>query len=162
MEKSNTNILSKLLPYCGYQLKASYEGNIVDVLPSAYGIDKINVETLCTPNSQGVFNYKPILFSSSCLTSEIETEFGKEIPLLELANLSCGDKNWIIGKDNVAEGDGGRWFGFHKDSFFMESLPKGDVLKQWQLFQYLYSRHIAFNLDADQYLPVTDEYNPYK
>lgn len=119
-------LLNKILPYCGYGLKAIYEDDIVDVCISSSGTNRINTERLLTKSSDGTYHYKPVLFPPDCLSREIETEYGKEIPLIEMAKIA---------------------------------FPK---INQWGVFQYLYSRHIAFNLNPDDYVSVESlEKNPY-
>lgn len=159
----NLKKLNKILPYCGYGVKANYEGYIVDVSPSHCGTDLINAEMLCTPNRDGSFCYLPILFPPNCLTKEIETEHGKEIPLIELAKIATNLKNgWVINGDMAKNNRLLFWYEPNKFCLLRNGIWK-EMENQWHLFQYLYSRHIAFNLDPGEYVNVESlEINPYK
>lgn len=179
----NLKKLNKILPYCGYGVKANYEGYIVDVAPSHCGTDLINAEMLCTPNRDGSFCYLPILFPPDCLTKEIETEHGKEIPLIEIAKIVCygyTNKHWEIQyrsyqiengtectetyarNEDIEVGinaSGDVMISRETDKEFLPVI----VMYQYEYFQYLYSRHIAFNLEPGEYVNVESlEINPYK
>lgn len=166
----NNELLNKILPYCGYGLKAINEDYIVDVVPSHCGTDLINAEMLCTPDRAGIFHYKPILFPFDCITKEIETKHGKEIPLSELWKICYAkeqlldDPSFKTGKYDSRISCNGLALVFnyrhgfytiqHSEVYFAEN--------QWKLFQYLYSRHIAFNLLPDEYVNVDSlDVNPY-
>lgn len=159
----NLEKLNKILPYCGYGVKANNEGYIVDVAPSHCGTDLINAEMLCTPNRDGSFCYLPMLFPPDCLTKEIETEHGKEIPLIELAKIATNLKNgWVINGDMAKNNRLLFWYEPNKFCLLRNGIWK-EMENQWHLFQYLYSRHIAFNLDPGEYVNVESlEVNPYK
>lgn len=94
------------------------------------------------------------------MTREIETEHGKEIPLIEMAKIAFPDikKWWLDGyyaqSDNI-------YFLFN-GSFSISVTVGYESKNQWNIFQYLYSRHIAFNLDPEDYVSVESlEKNPY-
>ena len=158
----NKYLLYKILPYTGYGLKASNEDYIVDVLPSHFGTDRINVEMLCTLNRDNDVTYKPILFPTDCITREIETEYGKETPLIEMAKIAFPDiKEWWI-DGNYAQSER-LYFYFDGDSFNAGSDGPREVHNQWEIFQYLYSRHIAFILSPKEYVNLENlNVNPYK
>lgn len=172
-------LLNKILPYCGYGLKAIYEDDIVNVCISSSGTNRINTERLLTKSSDGTYHYKPVLFPPDCLRREIETEYGKEVPLIELAkiayNYSSSD-GWVISSGFGAEDQSDclypmskLMFGYDSYKRFIKYFYHKDQGKeyipmdnQWELFQYLYSRHIAFNLNPDDYVSVESlEKNPY-
>lgn len=155
-------LLNKILPYCGYGLKAIYEDDIVDVCISSSGTNRINTERLLTKSSDGTYHYKPVLFPPDCLSREIETEYGKEIPLIEMAKIAFPKiKEWWI--DTIYAQSKNVYFYFNgHDSFNSGGCHALEIQNQWGVFQYLYSRHIAFNLNPDDYVSVESlEKNPY-
>lgn len=163
-------LLNKILPYCGYGLKA-YNYSVFDVVPSHYGTTKINIEMLCGISSEGKTPYKQILFSSNCLIKEIETEHEREIPLVELWKI-CYGKEQLLDDPSFETGEydsriscNGLVLVFNYYHGFY-TIQHGEVYfaeNQWELFQYLYSRHIAFNLSSNEYVSVESlEQNPYK
>lgn len=167
----NKKLLNKILPYCGHGLKVAYEDSIVKAEISKF-------VQMCEPSEDGEY-FKPILFPPDCLNREIETEYGKEVPLIELAKIAYNYSymnGWVIrsgfGAENQSDClypiskpmfgyDGYKRFikcFYHKDHG-KEYIPMDN---QWEIFQYLYSRHIAFNLEPDEYVSVESlEKNPY-
>lgn len=144
--------LNKLIPYIGYNAFAKNTiNNTVGKLIGFCENDLYFQNWVHIDDNFG--NYKLILFSPDCLTREIETEYGKEIPLIEMAKISFPDiKSWWIDacyaqSDNI-------YFLFDGSSFVSGSYKSLTVKNQWKIFQYLYSRHIAFNLDPDEYISI--------
>ena len=166
----NKELLNKILPYCGHRLKAIYEDDIVNVCISSSGTNSINTERLLTKSSDGTHHYKPVLFPMTCINQWIETEHGKEIPLIEMAKIAFPGKlrKWEI-KDyrakNVVisvylniDGDIAADRIISSDGYKTPERPQN----QWEVFQYLYSRHIAFNLNPDDYVSIESlKNNPY-
>lgn len=183
-------LLNKILPYCGHGLKVSiydeYDkmalndvATIVGVkIEDGYFMVKRFIDISMSFNINMKEN-RPILFPPDCLNREIETEYGKEVPLIELAKIACNysrSDGWVISSGFSAENqsdclypmsklmfgyDGYKRFikcFYHKDQG-KEYIPMDN---QWELFQYLYSRHIDFNLDPDDYVSVESlKNNPY-
>lgn len=149
----NKELLNKILPYCGHGLKVAYENSIVNAEISKF-------VQMCEPSEDGEY-FKPVLFSPDCLTRKIETEHGQEIPLIKMAKIAFPKiKNWRI-ETCRAESD---YVNFLFDgSDFVAGFYKAFTVKnQWKLFQHLYSRHIAFNLEPEEYVSVESlEKNPY-
>lgn len=175
----NKELINKILPYCGHGLKAKYMDRdlqnmsteyIVDVGVSTSGTNTICTERLCEISHDGTYHYKPILFPPDCLNREIETEYGKEIPLIEIAKIAYpfewykwGIKEYrAVYKVTSASVD-------TNGDIIVDRLISSDGFRvpvktynQWQLFQHLYSRHIAFNLDPEEYISVESlKKNPY-
>ena len=162
MASMNKELLNKILPYCGHSLKAIYEDDIVDVCISSSGTNRINTERLLTKSSDGTYHYKPVLFPMTCINREIETKHGKEIPLIEMAKIAFPKiKEWWI--DTIYAQSKNVYFYFNgHDSFNLGSCHALEIQNQWGVFQYLYSRHIAFNLNPDDYVSVESlKRNPY-
>lgn len=112
----NKELLNKILPYCGYELKyqgmGTHDCDFCDnATPSTITFAGMDIQDkICTFNGQRTvmdvnkdeyyyFNQEavchdiesevfPILFSPDCLTREIKTEYGKEIPLIEMAKIN--------------------------------------------------------------------------
>lgn len=176
--------LNKILPYCGYGLK--YQGmgsNDLDGNPTIISFTGMELQDETwffrgeEDHEDGEIVYHEvegevfqILFSPDCLTRESETEYGKEIPLVELWKI-CFDKDQLLDDYYFKTGEydsrilcNGLVLVFNYCHGFY-TIQHGAVYfaeNQWQLFQYLHSRHIAFNLSPDEHVPVTDEFNPYK
>lgn len=172
-------LLNKILPYCGHGLKAIYEDDIVDVCISSSGTRRISTEHLLTKSRDGIYHYKPVLFPPVCLTEEIETEHGKEVPWIELSKIvyetirtryskikdiklmteitttyteitSNHDVTYIFQYDCIYA-----WFCLTCGRLNITFNPV-------PVLNYLYSRHIAFNLEPDEYVSVESlEKNPY-
>lgn len=166
----NKELLNKILPYCGYGLKAIYEDDMVNVCISSSGTNRINTEHLLTKSSDGTYHYKPVLFPPDCLVREIETEYGKEIPLIEMAKIVLPGKlhKWEIKDCRAKYGVISVYLDIDWD-IVVDRIISSDGYKtperpqnQWEVFQYLYSRHIAFNLDPDDYVSIESlKNNPY-
>lgn len=164
MASMNKELLNKILPYCGYGLKSICEEDIKDVFVSSSGTNSINAERLME------CHYKPILFSPDCLTKEIETEYGKEIPLIEIAKIAYPFEwyKWEIKEYRAEYGSISVSIDINGD-IMVDRIISSDGFRipdktynQWQLFQYLYSRHIAFNLEPEEYISVESlKNNPY-
>lgn len=183
-------LLNKILPYCGYGLKVSiydeYDKMALNDIAVIIGV-RIKDDYFMVKrdiNYPMSFNInmrenKPVLFPLDYLNREIETEYGKEVPLIELAKIAYNYSymnGWVIrsgfGAENQSDClypiskpmfgyDGYKRFikcFYHKDHG-KEYIPMDN---QWELFQYLYSRHISFNLGPDEYVSVESlEKNPY-
>lgn len=171
-----TELLNKILPYCGHGLKADYEGGIVDVTTGTYGTDKIGVEMLVASEWNVIYQYKPILFHPGCLTREIETEYGKEIPMIEMAKIAynsiklrsseiCNIEIDNTGIVLIITNHTSLTFSKHIPSnwFVLDYITSGKAsFNPIPVLQYLYSRHIAFNLLSGEYVNVQSlEENPY-
>lgn len=138
----NKELLNKILPYCGYNLKAIYEDDIVDVCISSSGTRRISTEHLLTKSRDDTYHYKPILFPPNCLTEEIETEYGKEDPLKEIGRIM---HQRVRSRETL-----------------LSMICADDLTEAHKVFKYLYSRHIAFNLKPDEYVSVESlEKNTY-
>lgn len=104
-------------------------------------------------HSASMDHYKPILFPPDCLAKEIETEYGKEVPIDEISELvgieltpTVSGAGILVIYGNIEEGP------------IVEKLPL-----TYEVLQYFYSRHIAFNLEPDDYISVESlKKNPYK
>lgn len=152
--------LNKLIPYIGYNAFAKNKSN--NIVGKLIGFCENDLYFQNWVHIDDNFdNYKLILFSPDCLTKEIETEYGKEIPLIEMAKVAFPDiKSWWI--DTCYAQSDKLYFFFNGSSFVSGSYKAFTIKNQWQLFQYLYSRHIAFNLEPDEYVNVESlEKNPY-
>lgn len=169
----NKELLNKIMPYCGHRLKvAIYDeydkmalndvATIVGVkIEDGYFMVKRFIDISMSFNINMKEN-RPILFHPDCLSREIETEYGKEIPLIEMAKIAFPKiKEWWI--DTIYAQSKNVYFYFNgHDSFNSGSCHALEIQNQWGVFQYLYSRHIAFNLNPDDYVSVESlEKNPY-
>lgn len=174
----NKELLNKILPYC-INLKAIYEEDISDVCVSSSETKRINAERLVEKSSDGTYHYKPILFPPNHLARKIETEHGKETPLIEMAKIayktikarSSEIKNIkLICEKTIAYAE-------LTNNYNVTYIFEYDINSGWfilmtnglditfnpiSVLNYLYSRHIAFNLDPDKYVSVESlEKNPY-
>lgn len=181
----NLEKLNKILPYCGYGVKVMFHEKACDVLAidTIKGKFCLSFEGNKIVSDGGHDEMCPILFPPDCLTKEIETEHGKEIPLIEIAKIVCysyTNKHWEIQSrsyqiENGTEctetyarnedievginASGDVMISRETDKEFLPVI----VMHQYEYFQYLYSRHIAFNLDPGEYVNVESlEVNPYK
>lgn len=161
----NLEKLNKILPYCGYGVKVMFHEKACDVLAidTIKGKFCLSFEGNKIVSDGGHDEMCPILFPPDCLTKEIETEHGKEIPLIELAKIATNLKNgWIINGDMAKNNRLLFWYEPNKFCLLRNGIWK-EMENQWHMFQYLYSRHIAFNLDPGEYVNVESlEVNPYK
>lgn len=165
----NKELLNKILPYCGHGVFA-YQKEQESTIDEIVGFFENGFDFKhWSPFDMGKMeNYKLVLFSPNCLTREIETEYGKEVPLIELAKLcnNCGytpsgfkcdgkDEKWYYVKC-YSNPKGNNGYLFYQ---FPVNVNKISIKEA----QYLYSRHIAFNLFPDEYVDVQDlKENPYK
>ena len=122
---------------------------------------------------------KPILFPLESIITEIQTEFGLEIPIIEMAKISrCLiedskdnklflDNNYTaifrqkINNENTLdfEVDLDK-FGF--DAYCEEQDKCILISSPDEIIDYLYSRHIAINLNKSEYVNVLElPFNPY-
>lgn len=132
-------------------------------------------------NSIEINYIKPILFPLKSIIEEIETEFGKEIPIIEMAKIAncffldnSVEKLTFLEKDTAIlrmyikkdltldfEVDLDDIFGF--DAYCYEQDKNILISKPHEIINYLYSRHIAFNINEKEYLNVLEiPNNPYK
>ena len=175
----NKELINKILPYCGHGLKAKYMDRdlqnmsteyIVDVGVSTPGTNMICAERLCEISRDRTYHYKPILFPLDCLNREIETEYGKEIPLIEIAKIAYPFEwyRWGIKEYRAVDGVISVSMGTNGDIIVERTISSDGFRRndktynQWQLFQYLYPRHIAFNLEPEEYVSIESlKKNPY-
>lgn len=164
------DLLNKLLPYFGHGLKAIYEEDVKDVFVFSSGTNSINAERLME------CHYKPILFPYYCLIKEIETEHGKEIPMIEMAKIAY--ESFKLSSTSIKEislNDRGDVRLMNNNSviyifrchifypwFIFEVETRHIPFNPLPILDYLYSRHIAFNLRPEEYVSVESlKKNPY-
>lgn len=158
----NKELLSKIIPYIGHGTYAYDEEQEtkIDLIVGFFG-NTLDCHE-CSPCDSRIDKYKLVLFPPDCLTREIETEYGKEIPLIEIAKMAFPDiKEWWI--DGVYAQSDNIYFYFNGNDSFNGGFDHAlEIQNQWELFQYMYSRHIAFNLEPRHYISVESlENNPY-
>lgn len=184
-------LLNKILPYCGYGLKVSiYDEYDKMALNDIAVIIGVRIKDDCFMVKRDI-NYpmsfdinmkenKPILFPPDCLNWEIETEYGKEVPWIELSKIvyetirtryseikdiklmteitttyteitSNHDVTYVFQYDCIYA-----WFRLTCGRLNITFNPV-------PVLNYLYSRHIAFNLESSEYVSIESlEKNPYK
>lgn len=185
----NKELLNKILPYLGYGLKISiydkYDKLALNDIATIVGIEieegrfmlkrDINCPTSFSINME---KNNPVLFSPDCLTKEIETEHGKEIPLIEMAKIAYNSlyiyaintivKDIILVHNEYVSIIDSRgipyvfrpcltipWVTLEIN---MVTIPFNPI----PVLDYLYSRHIAFNLMPEEYVSVESlKNNPY-
>lgn len=116
-----------------------------------------------------IVNCKPILHSLSDLTKEIEHNGEKFVPIVELARIATNSnyEDWRV-VDNMA---------VHSDDLYNFSIaPNCDMMlkktfgwkdfdicsSQMLLFQKLIEWHFNLMDKSEPFIPVTEEFNPYK
>lgn len=122
---------------------------------------------------------KPILFPLESIITEIQTEFGLEIPIIEMAKIGgCiikESKNNKLFLDNydtaifrqIVENGNTLDFEVDLDKFgfdaYCEQQDKCILISNPdKIIDYLYSRHIAINLNKSEYVNVLEfAFNPY-
>lgn len=169
------DLLNKLLPYCGYEFKATEGYEIYDVCLSSSGKKHKSIKHLIHSGREG-WTWKPILFSPDCLTKEIETEHGKEIPMIEMAKIAY--ESFKLSSTSIKEislNDRGDVRLMNNNSviyifrchifypwFIFEVETRHIPFNPLPILDYLYSRHIAFNLRPEEYVSVESlKNNPY-
>lgn len=147
----------KIAPYLAYGITV-YDCNNDIYQEANLSTLRVNYDGTCSRLSSP--DIKPMLYSPSCIGDLIGTPYGKEIPILELFRIYFGlkaDREDICSNHRGVEvTKEGHTLAFNYTHGFLvwENDIPSPVKHQFELYEYLYSRHIAFNLDPNTYIPL--------
>jgi hypothetical protein len=147
----------KIAPYLAYGIVV-YDRSNDDYEEVNSSTLRVGYDGICSRLSSP--DIKPLLYLPSCMGDLIETPYGKEIPILELFKMQFGLQ---AGRENiysseicveVTKGDDTLAFNYTHGFCAWNYCTCIPVKHQFELYEYLYSRHIAFNLDPNTYIPL--------
>ena len=146
--------------------------------PMLTGIDYQSDQCLAIHGDSGesdIDSVMPICFPLDYLTKEIQIKDynnGKKfIPIVHLFNICYGEKLkksecLVFFSDDMYQLKfSGILFGFDILDFSFTCAARGEVNvipNMLQLFQQLIKWHFAVGLNENEFIPVTEEFNPYK
>jgi hypothetical protein len=149
--------------------------NLQDVY-SSYP-DETSIKEATINNLYFIFEFcTPICFPLSLLTKPIQIKgYGDMpfVPIIELAKI-CKVSLKLVGEwvidEHLAQNCArlqDNYFWYNGDSFLYSILTeqkehKMIVHNQQELFMQLHKWHFAIGLEEGEYIPVTNEFNPYK
>ena len=133
-----------------------WEQNILDIeyTSQTYNTKRVGLKVCIDRNER----FKPILFSNSCLTKPIqikEENNGKPFVPIKILAKVLKERNPIQWFSNPTEEDELSVYEFSILQYDInENIPLWmlDLLKKW---------HINFRLNSDEFIEVTDSFNPY-